>query len=57
MAKYLVTILEKYNGKYEVDADTKGEAYQKVLDDIYEGRRHKPDNCYYSGCNVEEMAE
>lgn len=55
MAKFLVTYWEAYSRGYEVEADTREEACQKVLDDIWEGRREAPDNCYDSGCDAEEI--
>ncbi len=55
MAKFLVTYWEKYNGRYEVEADTREEACEKVLNDIWQGKRDAPDNCYDSGCDVEEI--
>nr|WP_182435683.1 hypothetical protein [Clostridium sp. AM45-5] len=57
MAKYLVTYYECYSGDYEVEANSKEEAEEIVKDDIYEGRREAPDNCYDSGVETTEMEE
>lgn len=57
MAKFLVTYYECYSRDYEVDANSKEEAEEIVKEDIYEGRRPAPDNCYDSGCVTEEIRE
>lgn len=53
MAKYRVRYYECYEGYYEVDANTKEEAEEKVIDDIREGREYGPDNCYDSDASAE----
>lgn len=55
MAKYLVTYYECYSRGYEVDANSKEEAEEIVKNDIYDGVREAPDNCYDSGCKTEEL--
>lgn len=55
MAKYIVTYGESYSRDYEVEANSKEEAEEIVKEDIFEGRRPAPDNCYDSGCVVEEI--
>ena len=55
MAKYLVTYYECYSRGYEVEASSKEEAEAMVKNDIFEGKREAPDNCYDSGCNTEEL--
>ena len=37
------------------DANSKEEAEEIVKEDIFEGRRPAPDNCYDSGCVIEEI--
>ena len=57
MKKYLVTYSECYSGNYEVEANSKEEAEEIVKNDIYEGRREAPNNCYSSGCFTQEITE
>lgn len=57
MAKYLVTYWECYSKGYEVEANSKEEASEIVMNDIWEGRRSSPDNCYDSGCEAEKIGE
>lgn len=55
MAKFLVTYYECYSRGYEVEANSKEEAEEIVKEDIFEGRRLAPDNCYDSGCVTTEI--
>lgn len=55
MKKYLVTYSECYSGNYEVEANSKEEAEEIVKNDIYEGRREAPNNCYSSGFFTQEV--
>lgn len=57
MAKYIVTYSESYSRDYEVEADSKEEAEEIVKEDISEGRRPAPDNCYDSQCMTTEIRE
>lgn len=57
MKKYLVTYCESYSDSYEVEANSKEEAEEIVKDDIFEGRRNVPKNCYDSNCKAELMEE
>lgn len=57
MAKYLVEYWECYSRDYEVEADSKEEASEIVMNDIWEGRRKGPDNCYDSGVNAKLIEE
>lgn len=57
MKKYLVTYSECYSGNYKVEANNKEEAEEIVKNDIIEGRRDAPNNCYQSGCFTEEISE
>lgn len=57
MAKFIVTYTESYSRDYEVEANSKEEAEEIVKEDIFEGRRPDPDNCYDSGCVTTEIGE
>lgn len=57
MAKFKVRYYECYEGFYEVEANNKEEAEEIVKNDIFEGRREAPTNCYQSGCFTEEISE
>ena len=57
MAKFIVTYTESYSRDYEVEANSKEEAEEIVKEDIFEGRRPSPDNCYDSGCVTTEIGE
>lgn len=57
MAKFNVRYYECYKGYYEVEANSKEEAEEIVKDDIFEGRRNAPTNCYDSNCETELMEE
>nr|WP_303182490.1 hypothetical protein [Lachnoclostridium phocaeense] len=57
--KWLVTYWEAYSSGYIVEADedlTKEEVEEMVKQDIFDGRRNGPDNCYDSGCKAERLA-
>lgn len=43
MAKFNVRYYECYKGYYEVEANSKEEAEEKVIDAINEGRENAPD--------------
>ncbi len=55
MKRFQVRYYECYEGYYEVEANTGEEAMCKVMDDIAEGKRDDPDQCFDSGVEVEEM--
>ena len=55
MAKFNVRYYECYEGYYEVEANSKEEAEEIVKNDIYEGRREAPNNCYSSGLFTQEV--
>ncbi len=55
MAKYLVDYYETYNKSYEIEADSKEEAEEKVRYEIQEGTLDPPENCSNSWCETEEM--
>ena len=52
MKKYLVTYSECYSGNYEVEANSKEEAEEKLKEDIANGRENSPEECYDSGAEV-----
>ncbi|MFR3808866.1 MAG: hypothetical protein ACLTX3_07945 [Lachnospiraceae bacterium] len=47
--KFTVTYHECYSGEYEVEANSKEEAEELVKEDIFNGRRPAPNECYNSG--------
>ena len=55
MAKYLVDYYETYSKSYEIEADSKEEAEEKVKDGIRERLFDPPENCSDSWCETEEM--
>ena len=57
MKKYTVRYYECYEGFYEVEANSKEEAEEKLIDDIREGREDGPCQCYDSDAEATEMEE
>lgn len=55
MAKFLVRYYECYEGYYDVEANSREEAEEKIIEDICEGRENPPEQCYDSGAKVMEM--
>ena len=55
MAKYLVNYYETYTNSYEIEADSKEEAKEKIRYDIQEGKLDPPEECCNSWCDIEEM--
>lgn len=55
MSKYIVDYCETYSASYEVEASSKEEAKEIVMDDIMEGRREAPYNCVDSRFEVKEL--
>ena len=55
MAKYLVNYYETYSKSYEIEADSKEEAEEKIRYDIQEGKLDPPENCSDSWCETEEL--
>lgn len=55
MKKYKIRYYECYEGFYEVEANSKEEAEEKLRDDIREDREDGPYQCYNSGAEVTEM--
>lgn len=53
--KFTVTYHECYSGEYEVEANSKEEAEELVKEDIFNGRRPTPNECYDSGCQTVEV--
>lgn len=55
MVKYLVDYYETYSKSYEIEANSKEEAEEKVRYGIQEGELDPPENCTDSWCETEEM--
>lgn len=55
MAKYLVDYYETYSKSYEIEAESKEEAEEKVKGGIREGKLDPPENCSNSWCETEEL--
>ena len=55
MAKYLVDYYETYSKSYEIEADSKEEAEEKVRHEIQEGKLDPPENCSDSWCETKEL--
>lgn len=55
MAKFSVRYYECYEGFYEVEANSKEEAEEKLIGAIKEGRENAPDQCCDSGAEAKEM--
>ena len=55
MAKYLVNYYETYTNSYEIEADSKEEAEEKLILEIGEGSLNPPEECCNSWCETEEM--
>lgn len=55
MAKYLVDYYETYSKSYEIEADSKEEAEEKVRHEIQEGKLDPPENCSDSWCETEAI--
>lgn len=57
MKKFKVRCYECYERFYEVEANSKEEAEEKLIDAIIEGKEDPPDQCYDSGADATEMEE
>lgn len=57
MKKFKVRYYECYEGFYVVEANSKEEAEEKLIDAIGEGRENAPDECYDSDATAEELEE
>ncbi|OLA94853.1 MAG: hypothetical protein BHW64_01775 [Candidatus Melainabacteria bacterium LEY3_CP_29_8] len=57
MAKFLVDYYETYSKSYEVEASSKEEAEEILLEGIREDKYDSPINCSDSWCEVEEINE
>lgn len=55
MAKYRVRYYECYEGYYEVEANSKEKAEEKLINDILEGKENAPEECYDSDATVTEI--
>lgn len=57
MKKFTVRYYECYERFYEVEANSKEEAEEKLIDAINEGRENPPDQCYDADAEATEMEE
>lgn len=57
MAKFKVRYYECYEGYYEVEANNKKEAEEKLIDDIHLGRENAPEQCYESDAEATEIED
>ena len=57
MAKYLVDYYETYSKSYEIEADSREEAEEKVRYEIQEGKLDPPENGSDSWCETEDMED
>lgn len=57
MPKFVVTYWETFTDDYEVEAENENEAYEKVWNDIFEGRRDEPEFFLDSGWHVQKVEE
>ena len=57
MAKYLVNYYETYTNSYEIEADSKEEAEEKLILEIGEGSLNPPEECFNSWCDIKEMED
>lgn len=57
MKTFKVRYYECYEDYYEVEANSKEEAEEKLIDAIKEGRENAPDTCFDSGAEATEMEE
>lgn len=55
MKKYSVTYYEMYCRTYEVEANSKEEAEEILINDIGEGRENPPKECCGSKCETKEI--
>lgn len=55
MKKFDVRYYECYEKHYEVEADSKEEAEEKLIDAINEGRENPPDQCYDRDAKATEI--
>ena len=55
MKTFKVRYYECYEGQYEVEANSKEEAEEKLIDAIKEDRENAPDQCYNSDAEATEM--
>ena len=57
MAKFRVRYYECYEDYYEVEANSKEEAEEKLKNDLMESIEDGPEHCYDSGAETTEMEE
>ena len=57
MAKYVVNYYETYTNSYEIEADSKEEAEEKLILEIGEGSLDPPGECFNSWCDIKETED
>ena len=57
MKKFDVRYYECYEKRYEIEADSKEEAEEKLIDAINEGRENPPDQCYDREAEATEIRQ
>ena len=57
MAKFIVRYYECYEGFYEVEADSKEEAEETIINAIDEGFENAPEQMYDSGAEATKMED
>lgn len=55
MKKFKVRYYECYERFYEIEANSKEEAEEKLIEGINDGGENGPDQCYDSGAEATEM--
>lgn len=55
MGRYIITYAETYEEDYEVEADGWSEAQEKLMNDICEGRRKRPEKCCDMRCKATRL--
>jgi hypothetical protein len=55
MKKFKVRYYECYERFYEIEANSKEEAEEKLIEGINDGGENAPDQCYDSGAEATEM--
>lgn len=57
MAKFKVRYYECYEDYYEVEANSKEEAEERLKQRLTDGKEDAPDTCFDSGAEATEMEE
>lgn len=57
MAMYLVSYWESHTKSYEVEANSKEDACEKVMQSVWGGELKSPDYCYDCGAEAKMIGE